>query len=93
MKTTRRSAALAVLSGAALSAQPNPQKGIAAKKAFNRRQPAADGKAPLFSEAVSGNGFIFVSGHGVNDVQGVAAQTKKTLDNIQSILENAGSSM
>ena len=91
MKSTRRSAAMAVLSGTALAAA--PQAGAAGKQVHNRRPKQQDGPAPLYSEAVSYNGFVFVSGNGVNDVQGVTAQTTKVLDNIKGALENAGSSM
>jgi 2-iminobutanoate/2-iminopropanoate deaminase len=91
MKSTRRSAALAALSAAAMGAAPQ-RTTAGGKQVHNRRKPA-DGQIPLYPEAVSCNGFVFVSGHGVNDVQGVKAQTTKVLVTIRAALENAGSSM
>jgi enamine deaminase RidA (YjgF/YER057c/UK114 family) len=82
---------MAVLTGAAATAA-SAQSAAGGKQVHNRRKPP-EGQIPLFSEAVSCNGFVFVSGTGVNDVQGVKAQTTKVLDHIQGALENAGSSM
>ena len=91
MNWTRRGAAIAAFWAAVLGAA--PQRGNSGgKRVHNRRKPA-EGQVPLYSEAVSCNGFVFVSGHGVNDVDGVKAQTTKVLDTIQAALENAGSSM
>ena len=89
-KTTRRTAAAAMLSGAAAA---SAQSASGGKQVHSRRPAARGAAAPLFSEAVSANGFVFVSGHGVADVEGVKAQTAKVLDTIQAALENAGSSM
>jgi 2-iminobutanoate/2-iminopropanoate deaminase len=82
---------MAALSAAVAGATPQ-RVSAGGKQVHNRRKPA-DGQVPLYSEAVSCNGFVFVSGNGVNDVQGVKAQTTKVLDTIQAALENAGSSM
>ncbi len=53
-----------------------------------------------YSQAIKANGFIFVSGQTPSDpktqqlVSGtIVEQTRRTLDNIKAILEEAGSSM
>jgi 2-iminobutanoate/2-iminopropanoate deaminase len=53
-----------------------------------------------FSQAIRANGFVFVSGHVAMDpatqklIDGdVAAQTERTLQNISTVLEAAGSSL
>ena len=47
----------------------------------------------LYTEAISYGDFVFVSGHGVNDVSGVKAQTTKVLDDIEASLKAAGTSL
>jgi len=48
---------------------------------------------PLFPSAVTLGNLIFVSGHGVNNVSGAKAQTTVTLDQIEELLINLGSSL
>jgi len=52
-----------------------------------------DGKAPLYSPAVTCNGFVFVSGTGKIDGGTIQEQTKYVLDSIEANLKHVGSSM
>lgn len=81
MDTTRRDILGAALAGAAL-----PEK----KAYFKNGRPAT---TPLFPSAVTLGNLVFVSGHGVNSVQGAKAQTTATLDQIDQILQGVGSSL
>jgi enamine deaminase RidA (YjgF/YER057c/UK114 family) len=46
----------------------------------------------LYSEAISYNDLVFVSGHGVAEGD-IRAQTKEVLDRLEGVLKAAGSSM
>ena len=81
MENTRRDILGAALAGAALSEK---------KSFFKNGRPAS---TPLFPSAVTFGNLVFVSGHGVNNVQGAKAQTTATLDQIEQILQGVGSSL
>ena len=65
-------------------------QGASQKKVIFRGERPAN---PLFPSATVFGNMVFLSGHGVNDVQGIKAQTRKLLDEIEKILQMAGSSM
>lgn len=65
-------------------------QGAAPKKVIFRGERPPN---PLFPSATVYGNMVYVSGHGFNDVQGIKAQTKKLLDEIEKILQMAGSSM
>ena len=48
---------------------------------------------PLYSDVISYGDLVFVSGHGVNNVQDIRAQTAKVLDDIELALKSAGTTM
>ncbi len=50
-------------------------------------------KTPLFSGAVSYGNLLFIAGKGAHFEGDIKAHTKHVLDEVQSELENAGSSM
>jgi len=52
-----------------------------------------DGKTPLYSPAVTCNGFVFISGTGKIDGGTIQEQTKYVLDSIEANLKHVGSSM
>jgi 2-iminobutanoate/2-iminopropanoate deaminase len=72
---------------------------MAAKKKASTRQShwkdgrPKDGKTPLYSPAVTCNGFVFVSGTGKIDGGTIEEQTKYVLDSIEANLKHVGSSM
>lgn len=72
---------------------------MAAKKKSSTRQShwrngrPNDGKTPLYSPAVTCNGFVFVSGTGKIDGGTIQEQTKYVLDSIEANLKHVGSSM
>jgi enamine deaminase RidA (YjgF/YER057c/UK114 family) len=88
MKTTRRN----LLTAAPLLAVPaSAQTRPAFKEAhYSKAKPTS---TPLFSEAISYGNLVFVLGHGVNDVSGIKAQTTKVLDDIETSLKAAGTSL
>jgi reactive intermediate/imine deaminase len=91
MKSPRRN----LLLGAAAAAP----AALAAKKKASSKQSLwkdgrpKDGKAPLYSPAISCNGFVFVSGTGKIDGGTIQEQTKWVLDSIEANLKHAGTSM
>lgn len=72
---------------------------MAAKKKSSTRQShwkdgrPKDGKTPLYSPAVTCNGFVFVSGTGKIDGGTIQEQTKYVLDSLEANLKHVGSSM
>jgi 2-iminobutanoate/2-iminopropanoate deaminase len=61
--------------------------------------PAAPTPVAKYSQAIVANGFVFVAGQGGFHpktgelVDGIEAQTERAFENVQSILEAAGSSL
>lgn len=90
MKTRRRNL-LAAAAGAApaLAAQAKPST----KRAHWKDGAPTDGKPPLYSPAITCNGFVFVSGTGKIDGGTIQEQTKWVLDRIEENLKYVGSSM
>ncbi len=90
MKNNRRNllkAATAVVAGTTLAqAQTSPTK----KVHYREPKPA---KTPLFSSAVSYGNLLFLAGKGAHFEGDIKAHTRHVLDEIQSELQNAGSSM
>lgn len=72
---------------------------VAAKKKASTKQShwkdgrPKDGKLPLYSPAVTCNGFVFVSGTGKIDGGTIQEQTKYVLDSIEANLKHVGSGM
>jgi enamine deaminase RidA (YjgF/YER057c/UK114 family) len=89
MKKSRRNILAAAVAAGGLAPAAVAQ-GASQKKAIFRRERPAN---PLFPSATVFGNMVYVSGHGFNDVQGIRAQTRKLLDEIEKILEMAGSSM
>ena len=90
MKSPRRSILLAAAAApAALAAKKKPSS----KQSLWKNGRPTDGKSPLYSPAVSCNGFVFVSGTGKIDGGSIQEQTKWVLDSIEANLTHAGSSM
>ncbi len=85
-RTLLAAAALAVPAAAA----PKQPKG---KKSHFKDGRPTDGKAPLYSPAVTCNGFVFVAGTGKIDGGTIQEQTKYVLDSIEANLKHVGSSM
>jgi len=81
--------AAAVAATAAMAAANKPPS----KKSHWKDGRPADGKTPLYSPAVTCNGFVFVSGTGKIDGGSIEEQTKFVLDSIEANLKHAGSSM
>jgi 2-iminobutanoate/2-iminopropanoate deaminase len=79
--------AVAAATGTA-SAQTQPQW---QKKVHHRGEKPP--KAPLFNQAVSYGNLLFIAGKGYHKPGDIKEHTKSVLDQIQSELENAGSSM
>ena len=90
MEDTRRDMIGAVLAAGVMAPAAGAQAPLEKKVHFRGPRPE---KTPLFPSAVTYGNLVVVSGHGVNDVAGARAQTKKTLDQIEEILEKVGSSM
>jgi len=88
MVTSRR-----LLLAAAAAAVPAVAKPPKDKKAHFKDGRPKDGKAPLYSPAITCNGFVFVSGTGKIDGGTIQEQTKYVLDSIESNLKHVGSSM
>ncbi len=90
MANTRRNLlAAAALAVPAAAAPKNPKS----KKSHFKDGRPTDGKAPLYSPAVTCNGFVFVSGTGKIDGGTIQEQTKYVLDSIEANLKHVGSSM
>ena len=90
MKSLRRSLlAAAVAAPAAMAAASKPPS----KKSHWKDGRPNDGKMPLYSPAVTCNGFVFVSGTGKIDGGTIQEQTRFVLDSIEANLKHAGSSM
>jgi len=81
----------AAAAGAALAA-PARAQGTAVKKVYYKdgKKPA---KTPMFSSATSLGNLLFISGVGAHVPGDIKSHTKIVLDEIQSVLEAAGSSM
>ncbi|MBL8240680.1 MAG: RidA family protein [Bryobacterales bacterium] len=91
MKSNRRNllAAAAVAAPAAMAAK----KKASSKQSHWKDGRPKDGKLPLYSPAVTCNGFVFVSGTGKIDGGTIQEQTKYVLDSIEANLKHVGSSM
>lgn len=90
MKNTRRkliSAVPAMMAAGAVQAAPKKSK----KKQVH--YPGGKPLTPVYSEVISHEDLVFISGHGVNSVQGVREQTTAVLDRIEECLHSAGTSM
>jgi 2-iminobutanoate/2-iminopropanoate deaminase len=81
-----RGGALAAAAGGAAKAQSGPQK----KVHYRGEKPKA---TPLFNSAVSYGNLLFIQGIGAHFPGDIKAHTAHVLDEIQKVLENAGSSM
>ena len=79
----------AIAAPAALAAAPKK----ATRKSNWKDGRPTDGKLPLYSPAVTCNGFVFVSGTGKIDGGTIQEQTKYVLDSIEANLKHVGSSM
>jgi len=89
MKSLRRNLLVAAVAApAALAASKSKSK----KSHWKDGRPT-DGKLPLYSPAVTCNGFVFVSGTGKIDGGTIQEQTKYVLDSIEANLKHVGSSM
>ena len=84
MKSNRRN--LLVAAAAAAPAALAATKKAPSKKSFWKDGRPKDGKTPLYSGAVTSNGFVFVSGTGKIDGGTIQEQTKFTLDSIEAAL-------
>lgn len=89
MDDTRRNLLGAAVGAAALGA---PADAATPEKKIHFRGPRPAG-TPLFPSAVTFGSTVYISGHGVNDVAGAKAQTAKTLDQIEEVLTQVGSSL
>ena len=81
-----RGGALAAAAGGAAKAQTGPQKTVHHKG----EKPE---KTPLFNCAVSYGNLLFICGKGAHFAGDIKAHTNHVLNEIQTELENAGSSM
>lgn len=89
---SRRNLLVAAAGAAPAALAASPKKGTSKKALYKNGRPT-DGKLPLYSPAISCNGFLFVSGSGKIDGGTLEEQVKYTLDDIESTLKAAGSSM
>lgn len=76
----------ATAAAGAAQAQSKPEK----KVHYRGQKPKS---TPLFSDAVSYGNLLFIAGKGAHFEGDIKAHTKHVLDEIQTELENAGSSM
>jgi enamine deaminase RidA (YjgF/YER057c/UK114 family) len=90
MKSLRRNLLAAAVAAPAVMAA---SKKASTRKSLWKDGRPTDGKAPLYSPAVTCNGFVFVSGTGKIDGGTIQEQTKWVLDSIEATLKHAGSSM
>jgi 2-iminobutanoate/2-iminopropanoate deaminase len=90
MKSLRRNLLAAAVAAPAVMAA---SKKAPTKKAHWKEGRPTDGKTPLYSPAITCNGFVFVSGTGKIDGGTIQEQTKYVLDSIEATLKDAGSSM
>ncbi len=90
MANSRRNLLAAAALAVPAAAAPKNPKG---KKSHFKDGRPPDGKAPLYSPAVTCNGFVFVSGTGKIDGGTIQEQTKYVLDSIEANLKHVGSSM
>jgi 2-iminobutanoate/2-iminopropanoate deaminase len=81
-----RGGALAAAAGGAAKAQSGPEK----KVHYMGEKPKT---TPLFNSAVSYGNLLFIAGQGAHFPGDIKAHTAHVLDEIQKLLENAGSSM
>ena len=89
MKSRRNLLAAAAAAPAAMAAAKKPST----RKPIWKEARPTDGKLPLYSPAISCNGFVFVSGTGKIDGGTIQEQTKYTLDSLEATLKHAGTSM
>jgi reactive intermediate/imine deaminase len=95
MKSIRRTligAGLAATAAAAAAGKEKKKK-AGSKQAHWKNGRPTDGKLPLYSPAITCNGFVFVSGTGKIDGGTLEEQTKYVLDSIEANLKHVGSSM
>lgn len=76
-----------------MAASAAAQTRTGSKKAHWKDGRPKDGKTPLYSPAITANGFVFVSGTGKIDGGTIEEQTKYVLDSIEANLKFTGSSM
>lgn len=86
MNSRRRFFAAASVAAVPATAAEAPQKTVH----YRGAKPA---KPPLFSSAVSYGNLLFIAGKGAHYEGDIRQHTKAVLDDIQTELENAGSSM
>jgi 2-iminobutanoate/2-iminopropanoate deaminase len=92
MKNSDRRAFLKTGAAAAAGAGAAHAQSGPVKKVHYRGQRRPKG-TPLFSSAVSYGNLLFIAGKGAHFEGDIRAHTKHVLDEIQTELENAGSSM
>ena len=89
----------AVVPGVATSSEPNPEpaSGTRVQEISTNRAPKPVGP---FSQAIKGNGLVFVAGQTARDpesgqvIEGdITVQTERVMQNLKAILEAAGSSL
>ena len=93
MKSNRRNflakgAVVAAATAATAAAQDKP-----VKKVHRRSDAKPPAKPPLFNQSVSYGNLLFIAGIGAHFEGDIKAHTKHVLDELQTDLENAGSSM
>jgi 2-iminobutanoate/2-iminopropanoate deaminase len=89
MKNRRGFMKVGVAAAAAAGAA-NAQTSMQKKVHYRKGKPA---DTPLFNQAVSYGNLLFIAGKGYHKAGDIKEHTKHVLDDIQSELENAGSSM
>jgi 2-iminobutanoate/2-iminopropanoate deaminase len=92
MKKTRR-AVVAAMAGVGLAGAAAAAETAGPRKKVHYRDGRKPAKTPLFSEAVSYGGLLFIAGKGAHFKGDVKAHTKHVLDEIEKELIAAGSSM
>ena len=90
MKSLRRNLLAAAVAAPAVMAA---SKKASTKKSHWKEGRPTDGKTPLYTPAITCNGFVFVSGTGKIDGGTIQEQTKWALDSIEANLKHVGSSM
>jgi 2-iminobutanoate/2-iminopropanoate deaminase len=97
MKSNRRNflakTATVAAAGAATAAAQTDATPKVTKKVHRRPGAKPPEKAPLFNSAVSLGNLLFIAGVGAHFEGDIKAHTKHVLDEIQKLLEQAGSSM
>jgi enamine deaminase RidA (YjgF/YER057c/UK114 family) len=92
MRKTRR-AVVAAIAGSGLAAAATVADTGKPRKKVHYRDGQKPAKTPLFSNAVSYGGLLFIAGKGAHFEGDIKAHTKHVLDEIEKELIAAGSSM